>query len=154
MPIITLETSIACPVSVAFDLSRNIDLHVDSLEHTNEKAIAGRTSGLIELSESVTWRAKHFGVYQNFTSRITEMDPPSYFVDEMTKGAFKSFRHEHHFTQQGNVTLMKDVVTFTSPLGLLGKIANVLFLERYLINLLKTRNELIKKLAEKQTTCE
>src|ERR1700759_359494 len=95
--VIELSTMIDAPIQVCFDLSRSIDLHIESTKQTGEKAIAGRTSGLIEMGESVTWRAKHFGVWQNLTSKITEFKSPDYFTDEMVSGAFKSFRHEHLF---------------------------------------------------------
>src|SRR5665811_1912859 len=98
MPRIELRTEIKANKEIVFDLSRSIDLHRISTEHTNEEAIAGKTSGLIELNESVTWKAKHFGIYQRLTSKVTEFDRPNYFVDEMVNGAFKNFRHEHHFT--------------------------------------------------------
>jgi ligand-binding SRPBCC domain-containing protein len=93
---------------------------MESTKQTGEKAIAGRTSGLIELGETVTWRAKHFGMWQRLTSKITEFDRPNYFVDEMVKGPFKSFRHEHHYTRVDNHTLMIDVFVFES-LGNIGE---------------------------------
>lgn len=93
MTTIHLETNINAHVEQVFDLSRSIDLHLESTAKTNERAIAGVTSGLIEYGETVTWRAKHFGVYQNFTSKITQYDYPNSFTDEMQKGAFKSFKH-------------------------------------------------------------
>src|ERR1700733_15775427 len=117
MPSIILETPINAPIERCFDLSRSIDLHTDSMQHTGEKAIAGRTSGLIELGESVTWEAKHFGIRQTLTSKITEFNYPNCFVDEQVRGAFKSFRHEHRFVQQDGQTLMTDTFTFKSPLG-------------------------------------
>ena len=64
-----------------FDLSRSIDLHVQSTGNTGEKAIAGCTSGLIELGESVTWEATHFGIRQRLTSKITAFERPRFFVD-------------------------------------------------------------------------
>ncbi|WP_255563230.1 hypothetical protein [Mucilaginibacter sp. 21P] len=81
MPVITLTTIINAPVERCFDISRDIDIHIASTVHTGERAIAGRTSGLIGLGESVTWRAKHFGIWQNLTSKITEFKFPEYFVD-------------------------------------------------------------------------
>lgn len=97
MPRIELKTEIKASKEIVFDLSRSIDLHKISTEHTNEEAIAGKTSGLIGLDESVTWRARHFGIYQKLTSKITEYDRPNYFADEMIRGAFNKFKHEHHF---------------------------------------------------------
>ncbi|MDB5136776.1 MAG: hypothetical protein JWP37_3379 [Mucilaginibacter sp.] len=148
MPKIVLLTKINAPIEKCFDLARSIDLHMESTKQTGEKAIAGRTGGLIELGETVTWRAKHFGIWQTLTSKITEFNSPNYFVDEMVKGAFKSFRHEHHFTKVDDRTLMKDVFVFESPLGVLGKLFNFLVLTRYIRWLLVERNRVIKEVAE------
>ena len=134
MPRIELRTEIKANKEIVFDLSRSIDLHKISTEHTNEEAVAGKTSGLIGLNESVTWKAKHFGIYQRLTSKVTEFDRPNYFVDELVNGAFKNFRHEHHFTDLNDGTLMKDFFDYKSPLGILGKLADNLFLKTYMTN--------------------
>ncbi len=148
MPIIRLRTEIKASRSLVFDLSRSIDLHQLSTAHTHETAIAGTTSGLIGLNEWVTWRAKHFGIYQQLTSKITACDRPNSFTDEMVSGAFKSFRHEHHFQNTEAGTLMLDTFTYRSPLSVLGQLANVLFLTRYMTDLLEKRNSIIKGYAE------
>jgi ligand-binding SRPBCC domain-containing protein len=149
VPVILLQTDINAPVQLVFDLSRSIDLHKVSTQHTNEEAIAGKTSGLIGAGESVTWRAKHFGIYQTLTSKITEYQSPHLFVDEMVDGAFKQFRHEHRFEAIGDGhTRMHDTFDYTSPLGPLGKLADLLFLKRYMSKLLEKRNQTIKQFAE------
>jgi len=148
MPKIELITIINAPVETCFDLARSIDLHMESTKQTGEKAIAGRTSGLIESGETVTWRARHFGIWQTLTSKITEFDQPNFFADELVKGAFKSFRHEHYFLERNNQTLMNDVFTFQSPFGILGRLFNWLVLERYMTRLLIKRNVVIRKTAE------
>ncbi|MTE25563.1 SRPBCC family protein [Winogradskyella ouciana] len=149
MPTIEIKTLIKADLKTCFDLSRNIDFHQQSLKHSKEKAIAGKTSGLIELGESVTWEATHFGIKQRLTSKITDFQSPNYFVDEMVSGSFKSFRHEHIFTNLGNnKTEMIDKFHFKSPFGILGKVAEALFLSRYMTNLLITRNTLLKQKAE------
>lgn len=135
-------------MQVCFDLARSIDLHQVSTAATGEKAIAGRTSGLITLHETVTWRAKHLGVTQELTSVISHMEYPHTFTDEQVKGAFAFFRHEHHFLPQGNGTLMTDTFTFKAPLGILGSIASWLFLTRYMERFLHSRNEEIRRCAE------
>ena len=121
-----------------------------STKQTGEQAIAGRTSGLIELGETVTWRAKHLGIWQTLTSKITEFDYPNSFTDEMVKGAFKSLRHEHLFYALNNQTLMKDIFQFESPYGRLGDMVNFIFLGWYMNRLLKKRNIVIKQAAENQ----
>jgi ligand-binding SRPBCC domain-containing protein len=148
MPRIELQTQIKSKLEIVFDLSRSIDLHKISTDHTNETAIAGRTSGLIELNESVTWRAKHFGIYQKLTSKITACNRPDYFVDEMVKGAFKGFKHEHHFKNLNGEVLMIDIFEYQSPLGFLGQVADLLFLKNYMTRLLEKRNKVIKDYAE------
>ncbi|OPH48136.1 cell division protein [Paenibacillus ferrarius] len=149
MPIIKISLFIKAPIQVCFDLSRSIDIHMESTSHTNERAVKGRTSGLIELGETVTWEATHFGIRQQLTSIITEFDPPNKFVDEMVSGAFKRFRHEHTFEIQDGGTLMSDKFDYTSPFGLLGMLADVMFLRSYMERLLLRRNEYIKNNAEK-----
>lgn len=146
---IELSTQINAPIERCFDLARSIDLHMVSTKQTGEKAIAGRTSGLIELGETVTWEAKHLGVRQKLSSKITEFNYPNYFTDEMVEGAFKSMRHEHLFYAINGQTLMKDIFVFESPFGWLGELVNFLFLGRYMTKLLKKRNRVIKEAAER-----
>lgn len=148
MPVIQLSTSISAPIEVVFDLSRSIDLHKISTSHTNEEAVAGKTSGLIGMDESVTWKAKHFGVTQYLTSKITAYSRPHYFTDVMVSGAFKGFTHKHIFNQEGDTTVMEDVFEYTSPLGFLGRMADNIFLKKYMEQLLAKRNLVVKEFAE------
>ncbi|MGI9543658.1 MAG: SRPBCC family protein [Cyclobacteriaceae bacterium] len=125
-----------------------MDLHKISTKQTGEHAIAGVVSGLMELGDQVTWRAKHLGIWQTLTSKITAMEAPDLFVDEMVKGAFKSFRHEHHFKPKDGAVLMIDHFEYFAPLGWLGNLADRLFLENYVKRLLLKRNQVIKAYAE------
>jgi ligand-binding SRPBCC domain-containing protein len=148
MPVIKIEMVINAPIEVVFDLSRSIDLHAISTVHTGEQAIAGKTSGLIGMGESVTWKAKHFGVTQLLTSKITGFNAPFYFSDEMVSGAFKAFKHEHILKEQNGMILMTDIFTYKSPYGILGRLADVLFLKSYMKDFLLKRNQTIKEYAE------
>ena len=148
MPIIELTTIIHAPAERCFDLARSIDLHKLSTADTNEEAIAGVTTGLISGGEEVSWRAKHFGITQTLSSRITAFERPYHFRDEMIKGAFKMFRHDHFFEEKQGVTLMSDKFQFESPGWIFGVIFNKLVLERYIGSLLRKRNDMIKQVAE------
>jgi ligand-binding SRPBCC domain-containing protein len=148
MAVIRLERFIDAPIERCFDLSRSIDLHVTSMTDQGERAVGGRMSGLIELGEDVTWEARHFGVTQRLTSRITAFDRPFRFRDSMVRGAFQRFDHDHLFEQRDSRTLMTDVFDYTAPLGILGIVAERLFLTRYMTNLLSQRNEVIQRMAE------
>lgn len=148
MPKIHLTTFIAAPVERVFDLSRSINLHQLSGAASNEKAIDGVMTGLINKDETVTWQAKHLFKTRQFTSKITAMQSPVSFTDEMIKGDFKSFYHEHHFKAVENGTIMIDLLFFETPYGNIGKIVNRLFLRSYLQKFLLKRNEMIKQYAE------
>ena len=148
MPRIILKTFIKAPAELCFDLSRSVDVHMASTGGSGERAIAGVTSGMMNLGDTVTWEAVHFGVRQRLTSRITAFDRPRLFVDEMQRGAFKRWRHTHLFKPSDGGTLMVDAVDYVSPLGPLGNLADVLFLKSYMTRLLEARNGYIRKLAE------
>lgn len=148
MPVIRLETRIKAPVELCFDLARDIDLHKASMKNSREEAIAGTTSGLIGLNETVTWKARHFGITMRLTSKITEFIYPTFFVDEMVSGPFKNLRHKHTFQSCDDGTIMTDEFQYSSPLGILGRFADSLFLKNYLRRLLTERNSHIKKTAE------
>ena len=150
MTTIRLITKINAPIQTVFDLARNIDIHQKSMTESNEKAIVGRTSGLIEQGETVTFRGKHFGVYLNHESKITELETPDYFVDEMTKGHFKYFRHEHSFVTQNGTTAMIDFIQYKTPFGFFGKVFDRYILKKYLSQLITDRNHFIKQTAENE----
>jgi ligand-binding SRPBCC domain-containing protein len=145
---IYLETTIDASVEMCFNLSRSIELHQLTTEHTGERAVAGRTSGLIEAGESVTWQAEHFFIRQKLTVRIVEMIKFESFSDEMLEGAFKSMWHKHVFRSNGSQTIMTDDFRYEVPFGIFGKIFNTVVLEKYMTRLLKERNEIIKAVAE------
>jgi ligand-binding SRPBCC domain-containing protein len=114
------------------------------MKETNEKAVGGRTSGQIKLNESVIWNAKHFGFNFSMTVQITDLLSPLHFTDEMIKGPFKYFRHQHLFEKTHEGTMITDLFDFQSPFGMLGRIADKVFLERYMRKLLAKRNCAIK----------
>src|SRR5579885_574846 len=146
MSLIQLTTIIDAPIEICFDLARSVDAHMVSTAHTKEKAIAGRTSGLFELGDTITWQAVHFGITQKLSVQITEMQEPFYFKDEMTKGIFASMKHKHYFETENGTTKMTDEFFFKAPLGILGRLAEKLFLEKYMRQLLVRRNEILKAL--------
>lgn len=150
MPTIHITTLIHAPMDRVFDLSRSITLHKRSMLHLQEEAIKGRTNGLIELDETVTWRAKHLGKVRILTTRITEMRHKEYFCDEMVEGDFTYMKHEHHFKEIGNGTVAIDIMEFGTPYGKLGKLIERFYLHRYMTRLLKIRNEVIKEYAESE----
>ena len=148
MAVIELSTVIRAPRERVFDLARSIDAHQDSTGGTDERAVAGVTKGLIGLNEEVTWEARHFGVRQRLTVRVTAFDRPTHFRDIMIAGAFKSMAHDHTFADHPEGTVMSDRFEFTSPLGILGAMVDRLFLAAYMRRFIVSRNDVLKQLAE------
>lgn len=152
MTVIELETFIAAPVETCFDASRDIGLHLASAAATGERVVAGRTTGLCELGDTMTWQARHFGIRQKLTVEISEMQYPVYFVDRMVRGAFKSMRHEHRFAPApgGSGTLMHDRFFYEVPFGLAGRLFDRLLLERHMRRFLLERNAFLQRACEKK----
>jgi ligand-binding SRPBCC domain-containing protein len=151
--VVNLEevTVIHAPVERCFDLARSVEVHLSGNVHSGESAVAsaGVTSGLVCLGQRVTWRAKHFGVWHKLTSEITAMDRTAYFQDTMVDGIFRFMRHDHFFRSLSpGETEMKDVFCFASPLPVLGRLAEIAFLGRYMRALLRERNAVVKEIAE------
>jgi ligand-binding SRPBCC domain-containing protein len=145
---IRISQVVHAPRELLFDLARSVDAHKASTTQTDEEAIAGKTEGLMELGDEVTWRARHFGVRQTLSSRITAFEAPEYFRDSMVSGAFKRFDHDHFFhVQPDGSVLMEDVFNYAAPLGPLGWIAERLFLTAYMRRFLEERNKALVALA-------
>ena len=145
---IELSLHVAAPPARCFDLARSVDAHVRSTAASGEQAVGGKTSGLLGLGDQVTWRARHFGVWQELTSRITAFDRPHHFRDSMVRGAFASFDHDHFFTPSGNGTVLRDVFDYRAPLGPLGRLAEGMFLSAYMRRFLLARMHELKTIAE------
>lgn len=144
MTTIQLTTVIKAPIQDVFELARDITFHETSASQTKEKAIAGVTSGPIGLNETVTWRGKHFGMYLKHTSKIIEMTIPYSFTDVMIKGYFTYFCHKHTFQEENGTTLMNDILKYKVPYTFLGRIFDILFLEKHMTSFLIQRNKKIK----------
>ena len=149
MPRIALALDIDASIERCFDLARSVDVHLQSTASTRERAVAGVTTGLMGLGDTVTWEARHLGVRQRLTTRITAYERPLHFRDSQVRGAFARFDHDHYFESMPNgSTRMRDIFDYTAPLGILGVLADRLFLTNYMHRFLLRRNQVIAHLAE------
>src|SRR5690348_14098179 len=138
------RTLIGASVEAVFDLSLDIDAHLGSMRDSDERAVAGVTSGQIDLGEQVTWKARHYVLPFTMTSEIVELERPVHFVDQQVRGPFHFFRHEHHFEPAGQGCVMIDRVRFQAPFGLIGRAVERLTLDRYVRGLIAKRNEFLR----------
>jgi ligand-binding SRPBCC domain-containing protein len=146
---IELTTRIAAPPGRCFDLARSVDVHLRSAASTGERVVAGRSSGLLRPGDEVTWQARHFGIVLRLASRITAFDPPNHFRDTMVRGPLQKLDHDHCFTDEGaGATSMRDVFEYSAPVAGLGRLAEILFLNRHFRRFLAARNEELRFVAE------
>ncbi|GAA1712747.1 hypothetical protein GCM10009809_06090 [Isoptericola hypogeus] len=140
MQTIVLTAHLAAPPEACFEESLSVDAHTASMSRSGERAVGGVTTGVMRLGDTVTWRARHFGLPFTMTSVISAHDAPHRFVDEQVAGPFGRWWHEHRFEAVDTGTVMTDVVEFASPAGPLGRAVDHLVLTRYMTRLLRTRN--------------
>lgn len=151
MPVIRLETFIKAPPEVCFDLARSVEVFTTATDHAKMRAVAGKTSGMLNLNDTVTWEVTAgLGIRQRITSRFTSFDRPRMFVDEIERGAFKRWHHKHVFESKPEGTLLTDEVNYESPFGALGRLAEALCLENYMRNFLIIHNAHVKEIAEQK----
>ena len=141
---IELETFVAAPPERCFDLSLSVEIHLESTARTGERAVGGKTSGILGAGDTVTWRAKHLGLWHQMTVRIPTVDRPRMFRDEMVSGPFRRMGHDHWFDARDGGTLMRDVFEFSSGFAPLDALVIAPHLRRFLLE----RNEMIRSVAE------
>lgn len=150
MPSITHCQFIHAPTETCFDLARDVQTIMRLAPHIQQKAIAGVTSGLLEIGDIVTWESVHFGIRTELSSQMIALKRPYFFKDTMVKGAFQSFTHTHEFIKKKNGTLMIDHFNYKSPLSILGVVADQLFLKRYMRSFIKERARMLRVIAENE----
>lgn len=154
MVVIRTEIEIKAPIELCFDYARDIDVHTRTVwKHTKERAVGGRTGGMIEAGEQVTFEATHFLIRQRLTSKVTAYERPVFFVDEMVSGAFKSLKHSRSFAVIRTdivqpVTVMRDELVLEAPFSIIGRITERLILKSYMTRFLNARNRNLKLLVE------
>jgi ligand-binding SRPBCC domain-containing protein len=147
--LIEIVTVIDAAPAVVFDLKLDTDVHAASLPASRETATTSSGRRHLALGAEVTFHARHLGLHWRMTSRITAYERPHRFVDEQTRGPFRTLRHEHQFQNLNGVgTQMTDRMTVTAPFGLLGALVTRTLLVPYLRRLLRQRAAHIKHWAE------
>src|SRR5688500_2546359 len=148
MSYIHVTTFIEAPVERVFQLSRSMKLHQHSMSAYGQEAIQQPSSGLINLGETVTWKAKHLFRIRFLKVKVTAMQAPFSFVEEQVLGDFKSMKHEHFFKAVENGTIMIDQFHYQLRHGKLGRLVNAIRVRKYIHRLLEERNRMVKKVAE------
>ena len=86
------------------------------------------------------------GIKTNWVTEITHVVDKSYFVDEQRVGPYTMWHHQHIISPVENGVLMKDIISYKPPFGILGNIANVLFIRKKLNSIFNYRTKVLEEL--------
>jgi ligand-binding SRPBCC domain-containing protein len=78
----------------------------------------------------IQYRLRLHGVPVNWLTAIQSWEPPHRFVDVQVRGPYALWHHTHLLEPHPEGTLMRDVVRYALPFGLLGRLAHSLFVRR------------------------
>ena len=133
------------PIERCFLLSTSIELVQRTL---GMRVVSGKTSGLVEMGDQMVWAGWKFGFPQVHETLITAYRRPNFFQDTMGRGRFKTFAHDHSFTEIDGKTLLHDKVRFSMPLGIAGRMVATRVMVPHIARLLQRRFQLLKRVAE------
>ena len=85
------------------------------------------------------------GIKMNWVTEITHVRDYEYFVDEQRIGPYAMWHHQHKIEPIEGGTLMTDIVTYQPPLGVLGALANALFIKKQLNQIFDYRTIALEK---------
>ncbi|MEP6945025.1 MAG: SRPBCC family protein [Acidobacteriota bacterium] len=148
MPQIIIEIFIDAPPATCLGLVRDERVIAEGSFPSGNDIKSAAPHRTVELGQIVTFRGKHLGFRQILTVKVVELEHGRRFVDKMIEGRFRAFRHTHEFVDVGGKTLMRDILNWTSPFGILGRVADKTFIERHLRKFVIGRNLRLRAIAE------
>ena len=86
------------------------------------------------------------GISVYWMTEITHVENMKYFIDEQRYGPYQFWHHQHHFNEINGGVEMIDIIHYRNPLGLLGSLANKLFVKKQLEYVFKYRFKQIEKM--------
>lgn len=81
----------------------------------------------------------------NWITEITHVNAPFYFADEQRFGPYKFWHHQHIFEETEDGVLMKDIVNYAMPFGLIGRILNKLLVAKRVKEIFSYRQNYLEK---------
>ncbi|MET0463670.1 MAG: SRPBCC family protein [Chitinophagaceae bacterium] len=125
------------PANLAKITPPSMDFRVTSVHHS-ESIYAGQV---------IEYRVKPLlGISVYWMTEITHVKAGEYFVDEQRKGPYSLWHHQHHFRKIEGGVEMTDIVHYRIPFGMIGKLADKLFVKNKLKGIFEYRREVIEKM--------
>lgn len=85
------------------------------------------------------------GIKMTWVTEITQVKEKEYFIDEQRVGPYRTWHHEHFIEAVAGGVIMKDFVTYQPPMGILGSLANALFIRKKLVEIFNYRTKIINQ---------
>ncbi len=89
------------------------------------------------------------GIPMQWTTEITQVQEPNFFIDEQRQGPYKMWHHQHHFEEKDGGVLMTDIIHYWPPFGFLGNIANSILIKKQLKGIFDYRKKKVEELFNK-----
>jgi ligand-binding SRPBCC domain-containing protein len=105
--------------------------------------ILSMSTNCIEEGTIIRYRLRLRGIPVYWRTNICGWDPPYSFVDEQTRGPYKTWRHTHTFEAHGSRTKMMDEVQYSLAFGILGRIVHSLKVRKDVSRIFDYRRERI-----------
>lgn len=110
-------------------------------EITNEPIADTMYAGMI-----ISYKVKPIlGISMDWVTEITHVKEMEYFVDEQRIGPYAIWHHQHKISKINGGTLMEDIVSYKPPFGILGNIANSVFIKKQLDTIFNYRFEAVER---------
>jgi ligand-binding SRPBCC domain-containing protein len=86
------------------------------------------------------------GIKMNWMTEITHVKAGEYFVDEQRFGPYALWHHQHHFKTIKGGVLMNDILNYAIPYGVIGRLANTIFVSKQIDKIFEYRRKAIVEL--------
>ena len=107
------------------------------------------TPSPIEMKEGalIDYTVNIFGFPIRWRTLITDYKPTNMFVDQQLKGPYSMWHHTHLFERLNDEeTLIKDIVIYAVPFGIIGKLVHSLYIKSDLNAIFDFRSRKIREI--------
>ncbi|HEX2629538.1 MAG TPA: SRPBCC family protein [Chitinophagaceae bacterium] len=122
-------------------------LHLITPAYMKFRVISNEKVDRIYKGQLIEYKIKPIlGIPLYWMTEITEVKDKTLFIDEQRKGPYKLWRHQHFFKEIPGGVEMTDLVEYSPPLLMLGKMANSFFLRKQLNGIFRFRYQKIEEI--------
>lgn len=129
---LTYSQKIPCDLDTAWDfISRPENLQKITPEHMGFNILTPDLPETIYPGLIIAYTVRPLaGIPLKWVTEITHVKDRHYFVDEQRVGPYSMWHHEHFLQPIDGGVEMKDIISYSPPMGVLGRLANALFIRK------------------------